>query len=122
MKKSYLKKNVLIGVLTYLASGWEKKELSFIACEFHEPYHITSLAGDICYFTYTACPNLYDDFIIRFGSNISRETVQDIDLFRVIKKDGTAFYYKYEFTIRIEKKCLCAILAEVLLGIEYILK
>lgn len=122
MKKSYLKKNVLAGVFTFLTTGWEKEEFTFIACEFHEPYCITSLAGDIVYFTFSDCPGQYDDFIIRFGSNVSRETIRDIDLFRVIKNNGEAIRYKYEFTVRTEGKSLCVILAETLLCISYILK
>lgn len=122
MKKSYLKKNVLVGVLTYLASGWEKEELSFIACEVHDSRYLTSLSGDIVYFTFSECPDLYDDFIIRFGSNASRETIQDIDLFRVVKRDGKATHYTYDSSIHVAGESMCAILAEVLLFISFILK
>lgn len=124
MKKSYLKKNLMSGIKTFLAYGWESEQLSSVFCEqdSENRYSITSLSGDLVYFTYTDCEGLYNDFIIRFGSNVSRETIEDIDIFQVIKKNGKVTSYKLEFFIHIEKKCICDILGEILLGLTYVVK
>ena len=122
MKKAYLKKNLLAGIRSFLCYGWDTEQLSMVSCPrtMDNQYNITSLSGDIVYFKYTDCEGLYDDFIIRFGSNVSRETLEDIEIFRVCIKDGQVRFYKLEFFIHIEKRCICDILGEILLAIRYI--
>lgn len=122
MKKSYLKKNLLAGIRSFLCYGWETEELSMVSCEQNPDnrYNITSISGDLVYFKYTDCEGLYDDFIIRFSTNVSRETIEDLEIFRVCKKDGKARFYKLEFYIHVEKRCICDILGELLLAIKYI--
>lgn len=119
MKKSYLKKKRSYWCSYLSLYRMEKKELSFIACEERSPHHLTSLSGDGDYFTFSECPGLYEDFIIRFGSNVSRETIQDIELFRVVKKDGKAIRYRYEFTICTEKNA--SVLFSLRLFLAYLL-
>lgn len=123
MKKSYIVKNVMKAVHRYLTYGWEIDHLKGVSCESQEERGLKSLAGDIYYFRFFECKGLYPDFIIRFGSRINGEEVNDIDFFRVERNsEGKVSHYKYMFCTPVKGLCLAEIVADTIQSINFMMK